>query len=148
MMKIKMNLKGSFKLVPEGERTLKITKAECTPSGKPDKMKVTFQDSEGGFINTQYSFDNDGALYQMSILCSKALDLKDGEEFDTKTDTSRLIGKTMLCEVKHTLGTKTNNNGEYPTFANIKRIISLVNNDTGEVEESPRNSIASEDDLD
>ena len=34
-----MNMKG-FKLVEEGERVLKITKAECTPSGKPDKLKV------------------------------------------------------------------------------------------------------------
>ena len=53
-MKITMNLKGNFKLVEEGERVLTITKAECTPSGKPNKMKVTFKDSEGGFINSQY----------------------------------------------------------------------------------------------
>ena len=43
-MKITLNLKNNFKLVEEGERVLKITKAEATPSGKPDKLKVTFQD--------------------------------------------------------------------------------------------------------
>ena len=37
-MMIKMNLKGNFKTVPEGERVLTITKAECTPSGKPNKI--------------------------------------------------------------------------------------------------------------
>ena len=83
-MMIKMNLKGNFKTVPEGERVLTITKAEVTPSGKPDKLKVTFQDSEGGFINSQYRFDISGVLYQMSMLVSIALGLEDSDEFDTK----------------------------------------------------------------
>ena len=30
-----MNLQGGFITVPEGERVLEITKAECKPSGKP-----------------------------------------------------------------------------------------------------------------
>ena len=72
-MKIKMNMKG-FKLVEEGERVLKITKAECTPSGKPDKLKVTFQDvKDGGMINSQYSFNNSGAVFAMSKLAEVAL---------------------------------------------------------------------------
>ena len=45
-MVIKMNLQNSFKLVPEGERVLEITKAEVKPSGKPKAMYVTFKDSE------------------------------------------------------------------------------------------------------
>lgn len=149
-MLIKMNLKGNFTLVPEGERVLEITKAECTPSGKPDKMKVTFKDSDGGFINSQYNFDNDKSLFAMGKLLETALGFEDGDEFDTKSDPKRLIGKKLLCEVVHTQGTKPNEDGELPTFANLKKTISLVTDD-GEVvaNQSPRNAIADdEDDLD
>lgn len=147
-MKIKMNLNGNFKLCPEGERVLTITKAECKPSGKPDNMKVTFQDSEGGFVNSKYDFTNDKSVWAMGMMLSKALELEDGDEFDTKTDTPKLIGKKLLCEVVHTEGTKPNDDGELPIFANIKKVIALVNDDTGEVEESPRNMIANNDDDD
>lgn len=150
-MKIKMNLNGNFKLCPEGERVLTITKAECTPSGKPDKLKVTFQDSEGGFVNSKYDFTNDKSVWAMGMMLSKALELDDGDEFDTKLDTPKLVGKKLLCEIVHTQGTKPNDDGELPTFANIKRVISLVDDETGEVteEKSARNIIADdEDDLD
>ena len=150
-MLIKMNLKNNFKLVEEGERVLEITKAECTPSGKPDKMKVTFKDSDGGIINSQYNFDNDKSLFAMGKLLETALGFEDGDEFDTKIDPKRLIGLKLLCEVVHTQGTKPNDNGELPTFANLKRTISLVTDD-GEIvsSDSPRNAIADdeEDDLD
>lgn len=150
-MKITMNLKGNFKLVEEGERVLTITKAECTPSGKPNKMKVTFQDSEGGYINSQYNFDNDKSLFAMGKMLEVALGFEDGDEFDTKTDTEKLINKKLLCEVVHTQGTKPNDEGELPTFANIKKVLSLVTED-GEVtnnNSSPRSAIVDdEDDLD
>lgn len=146
-MKIKMNLKNNFKLVEEGERVLKITKAEAKPSGKPTSLVVTFQDIDGGIITSRYSFENSGAVWAMSKLCEIALGLKDGDEFDTSTDTQKLIGKELICEVVHTKGTKPNDNGELPTFANVKKVISLVNESTGEVSESPRNSII-DDDLD
>lgn len=150
-MRIKMNLNGNFKLCPEGQRVLTITKAECTPSGKPDKLKVTFQDSEGGFVNSKYDFTNDKSVWAMGMMLSKALELEDGDEFDTKLDTPKLVGKKLLCEIVHTQGTKPNDDGELPTFANIKRVISLVDDETGEVteEKSARNIIADdEDDLD
>lgn len=149
-MKIKMNLKGNFKLVPEGERVLEITKAECKPSGKPNALVVTFQDEEGGFINNRYNFDNQGALFSMGMLVSTALGLEDGDEFDTKLDTPKLIGKKLICEVVHNLGNKTNENGELPTFANVKKVISLFEEDENL---SPRNKISNninneDDDLD
>lgn len=150
-MLIKMNLKGNFTLVPEGERVLTITKAECKPSGKPTNMKVTFQDSEGGFVNSQYNFDNDKSLFAMGKLLETALGFEDGDEFDTKTDPERLVGLTLLCEVAHSQGTKPNENGELPTFANVRKTISLITAD-GEVSSnvSPRSAIAidDEDDLD
>lgn len=141
-MKIKMNLKSNFKLVEEGERVLKITKAECKPSGKPNSLVVTFQDTEGGFINNRYNFDNDKSLFALGKLLEVALGFEDGDEFDTKSDTERLVGKTILCEVVHTQGNKPNENGELPTFANIKKTISLVEKTSNT---SPRNAIASQD---
>lgn len=150
-MKITMNLKGNFKLVEEGERVLTITKAECTPSGKPNKMKVTFQDVDGGYINSQYNFDNDKSLFAMGKMLEVALGFEDGDEFDTKTDTEKLINKKLLCEVVHTQGTKPNNDGELPTFANIKKVLSLVTEDEEVTNDnsSPRSAIVDdEDDLD
>jgi hypothetical protein len=147
-MRIKMNLKSNFKLVPEGERELTITKAECKPSGKPNSLVVTFQDSEGGFINNRYNFDNDKSLFAMGKMLETALGFEDGDEFDTKIDVERLIGKKLLCEVVHTQGTKPNDNGELPTFANIRRTISLITDETSTSSDSPRNIIADDDDLD
>lgn len=149
-MLLKLNLKNNYQTVPEGERILTITKAECTPSGKPNKLKVTFQDSEGGFVNSNYDFTNDKALFAMSKMLETVLGLGDGDEFETKTDTQKLVGKTIIGEVVHSQGSTPNENGELPTFANLRRVISLVDNSTGVVEtatemveESPRNSITS-----
>lgn len=147
-MLIKMNLKGNFPKIPEGERILEITNAECRPSGKPTAMIVTFAHGDGGKIQNRYNFDNDQSLFAMSVLCSVALGLEDGDEFDTVKDTPKLVGKKVLCEVVHNKGTKPNENGEFPTFVNIKKVISLVNDDTGEVIDSPRNAIAEKEDFD
>lgn len=147
-MKIKLNLKNNFKLVEEGDRVLKITKAEAKPSGKPTSLVITFQDTEGGLITSRYNFDNATALWAMGKLVEVALNFKDGDEFDTKEDTPRLVGKELLCEVVHTKGNKPNDNGEFPTFANVKKVISLANTTTGETIDSPRNAIANQDDED
>lgn len=147
-MIIKMNLKGNFKLVPEGEQVLEITGAELKPSGKPTAMIVTFAHGDGGKIQNRYNFDNDQSLFAMSVLCSVALGLEDGDEFDTVTDIKKLIGKKVLCEVKHSEGKTPKQDGTLPVFANVKKVISLVNDDTGEVIDSPRNAIAGKEDFD
>lgn len=148
-MKIKLNINNNFKLVEEGEQILEITKAEVKPSGKPNYMQITFRGSNGGFINSKYDFNNDKALFGMGILISKALGLESDDEFDTK-DTPKLVGKKLLCEVVHTQGSRINEETGEPTiFANVKKVISLVNEETGVVsEESPRNMIASQDEED
>lgn len=145
-MIIKMNLKGNFPKIPEGERILEITNAECRPSGKPTRLEVTFKDSEGATLVNRYDFER--GAYQMGMLCSIVLGLHDGDDFDTVKDTPKLAGKKVLCEVVHNKGTKPNENGEFPTFVNIKKVISLVNDDTGEVIDSPRNAIAEKEDFD
>lgn len=144
-MKIKLNLKNNYKLVPEGERVLTVKNAEFRPSGVPKELRVTFEDSEGGLINTRYDMTNDKSNWIMAIFISTALNLSsDVEEFDIK-DVGKLIGKKLLCEVVHRDGTKPNNNGEIPTFANISKIIKRVDDYT-DTDLSPRNMIADDDD--
>lgn len=140
-MKIKMNMTSNFKLVPEGERELTITKVECKPSGKPTRIDVSFQDSDGGFVNSRYSFDNDKAMFAFAKLVEVALNFKDGDEFDTSKDPARLVGKKLLCEVSHSEGTQLNDEGEPIKFANVKKTLKLIEED-----ESPRNAIANQSD--
>ena len=124
MALIKMNLQNSFVLVPEGERVLEITKAECKPSGKPTAMHVTFKDEvSGGFVNNRYDFSVPGAMTAMSIMINYALGLADGDQFDTVKDTPRLVGKKLVCEVTHAEGNKPGKDGKIPVFANIGKVI-------------------------
>lgn len=141
-MKIKMNMTNNFKLVPEGERVMTITKSECTPSGKPNKWKVTFEDSEGGFVNSQYDFSNDKSLFAMGKLLEVALDFEDGDEFDTQVHPKEVLNKKLLCKVEHRQGNDS-------TFANITRVISRIEEDTKiNDNQSPRNMIANQEDND
>lgn len=145
-MKIKLNLKNNYKIVPEGQRTLTITNAEFRPVGKPQELRVTFQDTEGGNIYTTYSINTDMGKFLMGILISTALGLQDNDVFDTD-DVDQLVGKKLLCEVVHKNGSKPNENGEVPTFANIKRIIKLAD-DYADTDLSPRNMIKNNNDFD
>ena len=146
MAVIKFNLENNYKTVPEGERVLTITKAEATPSGKPSKIIVTFKDTEGGILTNRYDLKVEGAVNAFGVLCRIALDLPDMAEFDTTTDMKKLLGKKVLCEVTHTKGTEPREDGTYITFANIKKVISLVKEEITDEKPSPRQQIA--DDLD
>lgn len=150
-MVIKFNLSTGFKVVPEGERKLTITKAEAKPSGKPTAIYITWTDSEGGIINDRYDLTREVAITKLGILIRNALDMQDMEEFDTK-DIGQLENKTLLCEVAHTQGTQPKDDGSYAIFANVKKILSLVENKTETKTVSttvgPRDTIATMDDLD
>lgn len=127
-MEIKLNLKGGFKTVQEGERVLEITKAECTPSGAPQKLVLNMKDVEDGasLINT-YKFDNSTSVWAMGMMLNIALGLEDGATFNTK-DAKELEGIKLLCEITH-----SEYNGK--TYANVKRVISKVDKTTGVVNE-------------
>lgn len=143
-MKIKLKLKNNYKIVPEGQRILTVKNAEFRPAGVPKELRVTFEDSEGGLINTRYDMTNDKSKWVMAIFISTALNLSsDEEEFETK-DVGKLIGKKLLCEVVHRDGTKPNDNGEVPVFANINKIIKRIDDYT-DTDLSPRNMIADDD---
>lgn len=127
MAKIKFDL-ATFEPIPEGERVLTITKAECKPSGKPSAMHVTFKDVlTGRTLVNRYDFSNPGGLTAMAIMCRIALGLADMDEFDTTTDTPKLVGKVLKCEIVHNEGTQPREDGSLPIFANIKKVISLEN---------------------
>lgn len=144
-MKIKFDL-ANYEPIPAGERVLEITKAECKPSGKPTAMHVTFKDirTNSTLIN-RYDFSSSGGLTAMAIMCRIALDLPSAEEFDTVTDTPKLIGKKLLCEVVHNQGTQPREDGSFPIFANIKKVISLASEKEEVSTQSPRQQIIGND---
>lgn len=119
MARIKVNLKGDYKLVDEGERVLEITSAKATPSGKPDKISLNMKDVEtGATLVNSYKFDNDTSMWALGVMLNIALGIEDGDEFDTK-DLNKLVGVRLLCEIAHS---------EYneKTYANVKKVIEKV----------------------
>lgn len=130
-MQIKLNLKGNYKLVQEGERVLEITSAKVSPSGAPNKLTLQMKDVEdGASLQNTYNFNNDISVWAMGMMLSTALGLKDGDDFDTK-DCDKLVGVKLLCEVAHS---------EYndKTFANVKKVIEKVEDLVpGKVEDTP-----------
>ena len=146
MAKIKFDL-ASFEPIPEGERILEITKAECKPSGKPTALHVTFKDvlTNRTLIN-RYDFTSSGGMTAMAIMCRIALDLADMDEFDTATDTPKLVGRRLKCEIVHNEGTQPREDGTLPVFANIKKVISLASDNQAPIPNaSPRQTIIGND---
>ena len=147
-MVVKFNL-SNFEPVPEGTRIMTITEAKAVPSGKPSKIEMTFKDNETGrTIKNNYNLTLSGGLMAFGFLCRTAFELKDMDEFDTN-DVGKFVGRVLECEVVHTEGTSPREDGTLPIFANIKKVVSLVSNNTETAEgTSPRASIPVGNDLD
>lgn len=148
-MVVKFNLQN-FEPVPAGKRVMIITEAKAVPSGKPTKIELTFKDKETNkTIKNSYNLMLNGGLMAFGFLCRTVFELKDMQEFDTN-DVSKFVGKVVECEIIHTEGTQEREDGTLPTFANIKRVIALVNtnNETSNEVVSPRASIPVGNDLD
>ena len=119
MAMIKINLKGSYKTVQEGERVLEITDAKATPSGKPEKISINMRDVEdGASLINNYNFNNEISMWAFGVMLNIALGIGDGDTFDTN-DLNKLKGIKLLCEVSH-----SEYNGK--TYANVKKVISKV----------------------
>jgi hypothetical protein len=126
-MIVKVNLKGGFKLVQEGNRTLEITEAKLTPSGAPERLVLSMKDIEdGASLQNSFNMKNETSLWAMGMLLNVALGLNDGDEFNTN-DVDKLVGIKLVCEVAH-----SEYNGR--TYANVKKVISKVDDTTGEVD--------------
>lgn len=141
---IQFNLKGGFEVVPEGNRILEVIDVKITPSGNPEKISITMKDSEKGQLMYNVNLKNETSIWAFGLMCEKALNIKDGELFDVSRS-MELIGKKLECEVKHTKGTNPNANGEFPVFANVKKVIRLVNNTSVETSINPRDAILGND---
>ena len=145
-MVVKFNLQN-FDPVPEGTRRMVITEAKATPSGKPSKIEITFKDIETGrTLKSNYNLQLNGGLMAFGFLCRTAFELKDMDEFDTN-DVSKFVGRVLECEVVHTEGTQPREDGTFPVFANIKKVLRRLDVEepyTGETTTtSPRASIKS-----
>lgn len=149
MTMIKFNLNRQYKLAQEGERVFEITECVATPSGYPTEMKWTLKDVEdGATIMDKCNFTT--TVWKLSNIASVALDVKDGDEMDAVQLASALVGKKIKCEVVHNPGTRPKDDGTFPMFANIKRVICRVDDnnstpnpfvETPVEDENPRASI-------
>ena len=122
-MKIQLTGK-SFKLVEAGLNTLKIVEAKAVPSGKPQGIEFTFEDEYGAQMKASYKFNNDTAMYVLSLIIRAFFG--NINEFDTNM-VGQLVGEFIDVEVKHTEKESTRRPGEKVVFANISKIIGKTN---------------------
>ena len=120
-MKFKTN-QGKFVLVPEGKQDLRIDSVKCVPKAKPEKIEVSFSHQNGGKLTQNYKLGVDAAVYYFTMLYNHAT----GDtpiELDTDKIPAAIEDKFIKGLVEHTEGTRMNEDGEYPTFANLKKSI-------------------------
>lgn len=122
-MKIQLTGK-SFRLVEAGLNTLKIVEAKAVPSGKPQGIEFTFEDINGTQMKASYKFNNDKAMYVLSLIIRAFFG--NINEFDTNM-IGDLVGEFIDVEVKHTEKESTKRAGEKVVFANISKIIGKTN---------------------
>lgn len=135
-------VESSFALVPAGEDVvLGITSAKAMPKAmskaKPSKIEVVFTHANGGTIKQTYDLNkklkktdkNPIGLVLFSILARTALGDSSLENFSLSKDLPKLVGKNLVCEVKHS-DPKDNENGY--VYANIKKIVRLADEETVE----------------
>lgn len=145
MTMIKFNLSSNFKMVQEGERTLEIVECTPTPSGHPTEMKWTLRDVEDGATmkDSCNITDKSTNVWKLSRIASAVLNVQDGQEMDAKELANALLNKKVLCEIVHNQGKQAREDGTFPTFANISKVISLVEDTNDTVtNDNPRNLIA------
>ena len=131
-------VESSFVLVPAGEDVvLGITSAKAMPKAKPSKIEVVFTHANGGTIKQTYDLNkklkktdkNPIGLVLFSILARTALGDSSLENFSLSKDLPKLVGKNLVCEVKHS-DPKDNEKGY--VYANIKKIVRLADKETVE----------------
>ena len=91
---------------------------------------------------------NIGAVNAFGRVCKYTLNTSDADEIDTTTDLPKMVGKKIVCEIVHTKGTQPREDGSFPTFANISKVLGKPE-ETSTTTTSARASISSiGDDLD
>ena len=118
-MKIQLST-SSFKLIEKGFNTLKIVEAKAVPSGKPQAIEIKFVDRNGTPMNATYRFNNDKAMFVLSLILRAFFG--DITEFDTNM-VGDLVGEFLDVEIKHITKDSTQRPGETVIFANIGKVI-------------------------
>lgn len=108
--------KSDFKLLPEGENLLKITSVKLLPSGKPQKVEMTYSSPEGTLTE---SFDLNVKIGREKLgkRCDVLYhgDLPEGTAIEVTDIPDLFLGKIANVVIKHNASKKD------PTrmFANI-----------------------------
>lgn len=114
---MKKQLNDEYRLIPEGETTVKITKVDEKDYAKYQKLTVTVEDETGATSRVNFNFVNDDGTSNdvaegvYARMCRTALNDQTLDECNTND----LVGAFVDVEVVHNTGT---NGG---TFANIKK---------------------------
>jgi hypothetical protein len=107
-----------FRLMPEGEQNLKITKVVGLPRANVTNVEVDFVNEDGITLKNKYDLTSDGgyAAFYFLVLNGMGIDLDEGDQFDI----DQLDGQFVSVEIVHKEGTKPREDGTVAIFANIK----------------------------
>ncbi|MEL7609518.1 MAG: hypothetical protein AAGU74_08415 [Bacillota bacterium] len=114
---MKKQLSSEFKLIPEGEQVVRITKVDESEYAKFQKITVHIEDVEGNTARVNFNFVNDDGTANdiaegvYARMCRAALDDQTLDEVDTED----LIGRFVTVEIQHNEGSKGG------TFSNVKK---------------------------
>jgi hypothetical protein len=107
-----------FRLMPEGEQNLKITKVVGLPRANVTNVEVDFVNEDGITLKNKYDLTSDGgyAAFYFLVLNGMGIDLDEGDQFDI----DQLDGQFVSVEIVHKEGTKPREDGTVAVFANIR----------------------------
>jgi len=110
-----------FKMMPEGENLVTITKVQLQPPAKPVQVCFEYVNENGATLKETLNFRNEIALDIIGKRCDVALNgaLADGTPIEEKQLPEIFLGKKFIAVVKHVeKGDKT--------YANISYLKELV----------------------
>ena len=125
MLTIRKNT--GFKLMPEGENVVTVTKAQLVPSGKPKQVEFEYTSEDNTTLRETVRLNHPVALEILGKRCDIALggSLPEGTEISEAQIPEIFLGKTFVVVVKHT------QSGD-KTYANIKYMKSLVETESSD----------------
>jgi len=119
MTNVNFNRKPSFRIIPEGVQTLKITKVSGIPRAAVTSVTVSFATEDGITQDMKYDLTNQYSYNAFYYLVSNGC----GFDLDGDFDIDNMVGKYVEVEIRHRDGARPREDGTFPVFANIKRTI-------------------------
>jgi hypothetical protein len=120
--------KSGYQLVPEGEQILTVTSVKLLPSGRPSLVEFMYIADYGATLKEKLKFDHPVAVEILGKRCDVALGgtAEEGTEISPDDLEGLFLGKRFKAMIKHNQGSKGG------TFANIKYLIELVEDEEAE----------------